>query len=405
MTFLICATSLGIFFKPILDDFRWERSTLSLISAVAMLVYAGVTPFLGRLIDRFGPRVILLLNIIFQILSDVMTGVANGVGVMYAGRILFELKPTHGAQVLVNRWFSRRRGRALGILSTGIPLGTLVLSPLSQFLISQWGWRMTFFFWAAVTAVVVLPLLLLIRDRPQDKGLAPDGDAPEAVLPAGRQPLFLDGQPQRVNKTEGGHTLMEALKLRSFWLLAATQFICGISCGLLMTHTVIFATDMGYPAIIGASFLSVQGGVSLVGVLVTGQMSDAMARNRVLSLTHFIRALSFVTLVIAVLFEGGELWMLFLAMVFFGFGWFTTAPLAAGLVADLFGNLRMGTILGIILACHAVGTAVGTYGGGITYQLTGSYFSIFLSQSILELAAAVFAFIIVGKRTFSRQPG
>ena len=81
-------------------------------------------------------------------------------------------------------------------------------------------------------------------------------------------------------------------------------------------------------------------------------------------------------------------------MAFFGFGWFTTAPLAFGLVADLFGNLRMGTIIGVTLSFHMVGMAVGAYAGGITFELTHSYFMFFLVQAVLELLAAVFAFSI-----------
>jgi sugar phosphate permease len=385
MSFLLCATGIGIFFKPILEEFKWERASLSLVSAVAILIFAGLTPLIGRLIDRFGPRVMLFASVIAQVLSNVANGMANGLAGIYLGRFLYELKPTHGSQVLINRWFTRKRGSALGVLSTGVPLGTLVLSPLSQYLVLSWGWRVTFFFWAGVTAVVVLPLLLLVKDRPQDKGLSPDG-----IIAVNERQESASGAAEA-----GGHSLAEALRQRSFWLLAGTQLFCGISCGLMMTHTVIFATDLGYSEIIGASFLSVQGGVSLLGVLVTGQMSDIAARNRVLSLTHFIRALSFVILVVTIMLGGASLPLLYLAMVFFGFGWFTTAPLAAGLVADLFGHLRLGTLLGIILACHAVGMAAGTYAGGFTFQSTGSYFAIFLVQSILEIAAAVFAFLII----------
>jgi sugar phosphate permease len=396
MSFLICATSLGIFFKPILDEFGWDRALLSFISAIAIVLFAGLTPFVGRLIDRFGPRVMLLASIAGQTLSSVINGLANGIVSIFFGRFIYELKPTHSAQVVINFWFIKKRGRALGILSSGVPLGTLVLSPISQFLIDSWGWRMTFFFWAAISAAAALPLLLLIRNKPRDKGLAADGD--QAALKSGSS---LSDQAETVHaeaEIETGWSLSQAIRQRSFWLLSATQLFCGIGCGLMMTHTVIFATDLGYSAIVGASFLSVQGGVSLLGVLATGQMSDKMSRNKVLAMTHFIRCLSFATLVAAIVFEGSSLWMLYLAMVLFGFGWFTTAPLAAGLVADLFGNLRMGTILGITLACHAVGMAAGTYAGGLSFQLADSYYPIFLVQSILEFAAATFAFIIVRRR-------
>ena len=92
--------------------------------------------------------------------------------------------------------------------------------------------------------------------------------------------------------------------------------------------------------------------------------------------------------------SGGSLWLLYIAMALFGFGWFTTAPLAAGLVADLFGYRQMGTILGLMLAYHAVGMAIGAYGGGITFELTNSYFLFFVIQGILEFLAAVSAFCI-----------
>ncbi len=95
---------------------------------------------------------------------------------------------------------------------------------------------------------------------------------------------------------------------------------------------------------------------------------------------------------------GGSLWMLYAAMVFFGFGWFTTSPLQAGLVADLFGRLRMGTILGVIMACHMVGMAIGAYAGGAIFELTNSYYLFFLIQGPLEFLAAIFAFSIKQKR-------
>jgi MFS family permease len=96
----------------------------------------------------------------------------------------------------------------------------------------------------------------------------------------------------------------------------------------------------------------------------------------------------------------GYLWLLYIAMGLFGLGWFTTAPLAAGLIPDLFGYRNMGTILGVILSCHIVGMAVGTYAGGIIYDMTNSYFSFFIIQGILEFLAAVFAFIIRRKTTY-----
>ncbi len=394
LLFLTGALSVAIFFKPILEEFQLDRATLSSVQTVALVIFAVAPPFLGRLIDRFGPRAILFVSLGAQTLASVVNGLATSLWHLYVGRLLLEMRPVHGTQVLINRWFVRKRGIALGIVATGIPIGILVLSPVSQYLVLTWGWRETLLFWAGVTAVVLLPLTLFIRNNPEDKGYGPDGEPLHRATPFDLSPNpETDASPPRLT-TASGSRLGEAARTGSFWLLSITQLFCGIGCGFMMTHIVIFATDVGYSEMIGASLLSVQGGANLVGVLLTGHMSDRFARSRVLALTHFIRSLSFVTAVIFILLSDASLWLLYVAVALFGFGFFTTAPLASGLVADLFGNLQMGTIIGVTLSCHMIGMAIGAYAGGIIFESTGSYYLFFIIQAILEFLAAVLAFAI-----------
>jgi MFS family permease len=174
---------------------------------------------------------------------------------------------------------------------------------------------------------------------------------------------------------------------------------CGIGCGFLMTHIIIFTTDFGYSAMVGATLLSVIGALNLVGLLVTGHLSDRFNRGRMLAVTHVIRTIAFLIGLVFILAGGQPLWILYAMMVLFGFGWFTTAPLTTGLVADIFGNRSMGTIIGIVMSCHTIGTAIGAYAGGLSFDLTGSYRPVFIAQVALELAAAVMAYI-VSRRAF-----
>ncbi|MFC1902058.1 MFS transporter [Chloroflexota bacterium] len=388
MTFLVAAVAVGIFFKPMLEEFGWDRATLSSVQTVAMLGFAAVSPFFGRLIDRFGPRAMLFVCVGTQTFTSVVNGLATSIWHLYIGRFLYGIRALHGTQVLINRWFVKKRGRAHAIAATGMPIGTLVLSPVSQYLVLAWGWRPAMLFWAGVSFVIWLPLALLIRDNPEDKGSGPDGEPlPRRAIPQAEAPETGPGNVR-------GCCLSEAMRTGPFWLLSASHFICGIGCGFMMTHTVIFATDVGYSAMIGATLLSVQGGVGLVGILFTGYLSDRIARSRVLALTHFVRSLSFIAVVTYLILGGGSLWLLLVSMGMFGFGWYTTAPLASGLVADLFGYRRMGTIIGVTLSCHMLGMAIGAYAGGLTFDLTGSYYLIFLIQGGLEFLAAVFAFAI-----------
>jgi MFS family permease len=404
MLFLVNAVGVGIFFKPILEDdaFNWDRATLSSVYMFALLLYAVATPFLGRLIDRFGPRVMLFICVVTQTLSSTLNGIATGIWHIFAARFLYEIKPLQSSQVLVNRWFVRQRGRAQGIAATGMPVGALVLSPLSQYLVLAWGWRPTMLFWAGIAFVILLPLTVFMRNKPEDKGYGPDGEPVAESVPVETRRPYSNASAAEIAGLSG-HSLAQAARVGSFWLLSAAHLICGIGCGFMMTHIVIFATDVGYTEMIGASLISVQGGLNLVGVLLTGHISDKYARSKVLALTHLVRSLAFFTAVSFILLGGGSLWMLYLAMGLFGFGWFTTSPLTSGLVADLFGGLSMGTIIGVTMSCHTVGMALGAYAGGITYQMTGSYYWFFLVQGVLELLAAGLAFAI--KRQKTRSPG
>jgi MFS family permease len=396
MLFLVNAVGVGIFFKPILEDskFTWDRATLSSVYMYASLLFAIAIPFLGHLIDRYGARLMLFISVAMQTLSSLVNGLANAPWQIFFGRFFYEVRPSQSSQVAVNHWFVKLRGRAQGIAAVGMPLGALLLSPLSQYLIITWGWRPTMLFWAGLTLVIALPLVFFIYNQPRDKGLHPDGTVDTASS--------MENAKSKAGRTEydrtAGHTLAQAVKSGSFWLLLATQLICGIGCGFIMTHIVIFATDYNYSDMIGASLVSVQGGVNILGVLLTGQVSDKFARNKVLAWTHVIRSLAFFTTVVFILIGGGSLWLLYLAMALFGFGWFTTSPLTSSLAADLFGGLRMGTIIGISMSCHTVGMAVGAYAGGTIYQLTGSYYAFFLAQGVLELLAAGCALAIRRQR-------
>jgi len=394
LVFLISAVVVSVFFKPMLAEFGWDRATLSSVQSVALIVFALASPFLGRLIDRFGPRLMLVACIITQVSSNIINGIATNIWHLYLARLLYGINVLSSAQILINNWFIKKRGTALGIMATGMPLGTMLLTPISQYLILIWGWRPTMFFWAGIMLVIMLPAVLFVRNRPEDKGYRHDGELPNRAYRTNPLPKQKESTLRIEHSAENGGGLSDVLVTRAFWFMSVAQFICGTGCGFMMTHLVIFATDLGYSDMIGASLVSLQGGLNLAGILVTGYLSDRITRSKVLALTHFIRSVSFIIVVIFLILEGTPLWMLYVAIAFFGFGWFTTAPLQAGLVADLFNSARMGTILGTVTACHMFGMAAGAYIGGAIYELTNSYFLVFLAQGLLEFTAFILAMFI-----------
>ncbi len=393
MVFLINAVAVAVFFKPMLEDFGWDRATLSSVQLVGLLIFAVASPFLGQLVDRFGPRLTILACVLPQVLSSVINGLATNIGDLYLARFFYGVSVLYYTQVLINRWFKKKRGMAQGILATAYPVGSMVLAPVSQQLILLWDWRLTMFFWAGVTLLLTLPLALTIRNSPEEMGWEPDGKLTDT------KPIDLSSPPVSIAavvspEARAGLGFFKAAKTVPFWLLSLTHFVCGTGCGFMMTHIVIFATDMKYPDMIAASLLSVQGGFNLIGVLATGYLSDQVSRSKVLALTHFVRTLSFAVFIVFILSGGGSLWLLYLAMAIFGFGWYTTAPLTAGLVADLFGGSRMGTILGAANSFHMLGMAIGAYAGGFIFELTGSYLLFFVIQCSLSLLVSFFPLAI-----------
>ncbi|MEJ2738337.1 MAG: MFS transporter [Dehalococcoidia bacterium] len=175
LVFLYNSMAVNVFFKPMLEEFGWDRATLASVQSVAMIFFMVASPFLGHLVDRFGPKAMLLACEIAQILSGLINSVASNIGHLYISRIFYGLNAIPGTQVLINHWFEKRRGFALGILATGVPIGTILLVPLSQYLILQWGWRTVMLFWSAVIFVVAIPLVLMMKNSPEEKGTGPDG--------------------------------------------------------------------------------------------------------------------------------------------------------------------------------------------------------------------------------------
>ena len=194
-------------------------------------------------------------------------------------------------------------------------------------------------------------------------------------------------------RVEIGLRLTEAVKTMSFWFFSISHFICGLGCGFMMTHFVPYATDIGFSELAAAGALSVMAGTNIFGILSTGVLSDRVGRKNALALTHLIRSFSFMIAII-----GSGNWIIYLIAVLFGFGHFTTAPLGSGLVADLFGGLSMGSLIGLTTGAHAIGMAIGAYAGGLTYDLMQSYQTFFLILTPLSFIAATFSFLIKQKR-------
>jgi MFS family permease len=386
LTMLISAAALGlpgVFLRPLSHEFGWSTGQISSALAVRFVLYGLLGPFAAILIERLGLRRVvcsaLLLIALGLLLATRMGalwqlfalwGVSLGVG---SGLIALVLGAT-----VANRWFERRRGLVLGMLTASSATGQLLfLRPVAA-LIEHHGWRI------AVTPIVIgclavaLIALLLLRDRPQALGLLPygaDPRTPQSSAPPWR-PGF--GEPLRVLASVSGSP--------TFWVLLGTFFVCGLSTsGLIQTHLVSLCGDYGMAAIPAATVLTMIGFFDFFGTIGSGWLSDRFDNRKLLFWYYGLRGLSLLWLP----HSDFTLYGLSLFAIFYGLDWVATVPPTVKLTSAAFDKTRSAMIFGWIFAGHQLGGAAAAYGAGLTRTLLLTYSPAIYAAGVACLIAAV----------------
>ena len=371
----------GVLIVPLQHEFGWSRATISVAIAINLVVYGLGGPFGAALAERFGLRRVitaavlamaagsgltLLVDAPWQL--DILWGVVNATA---TGAISVPL----GAMI-ANRWFAERRGLVTGLLTASNATGQLIFLPLLAWIVDAWGWRYAAGTAAVVALTLVLPLVLLvIRDRPYDIGLAPFGAT--ALQP----PPAAAGNPFAATV----RTLSDVSHSSAFWLLAGSFFICGASTnGLIGTHLIPAAIDHGFGEVAAASLLATIGVFDLVGTLCSGWLTDRYDPRLLLAWYYGLRGLSLLALPYAF---GSPHFGLLLFVVFYGLDWVATVPPTVALTSEIFGGERVGVVFGWIFASHMVGAAVAAWGAGAARTWFGGYGWAFGTSGLLCLFA------------------
>lgn len=375
---------------PLEDEFGWSRSTISVAVSVNIFLYGLMGPFAGALMQRLGLRrttlgalallaggVALATRIREPWQLVVVWGILVGGG---SGMVALVLGAT-----VVNRWFTSRRGLAMGLLTASTATGQLVFLPLLAAVIEAHGWRAAAFVVAGAAALVMPVVALLLRERPADLGLPPYGAT--AVAPA----AVGGANPARVAIAALG----DGMRSRDFWLLSATFFICGASTnGLVGTHLIPAAHDHGIPEVRAAGLLALMGVFDLVGTTGAGWLSDRWSSRHLLMGYYGLRGLSLFFLPWALAGSGGGLWAF---AVWYGLDWVATVPPTLRLATDAFGPVRAPIMFGWIGAGHQVGAALAAFAAGWVRTTQGDYRLAFWGSGTLCLVAAMLA-LQVGRR-------
>lgn len=394
LTMLVTAGAVGapgVLIGPLQKEFGWATSEISSALAIRLALFGLMGPFAAAFMNRFGVRpvasVALTLIALSILGSFAMTqlwhlmllwGVVLGLGTGMTAMVL-------GATV-ATRWFTHRRGLVVGLLTASTATGQLVFLPLLAELTERVGWRYAMVFVLAMILVAAVGVLLLMRDRPADVGLAPYGET--RIVPAPAMPASL-----LTMLASPLVALREASGSRTFWVLFGTFFVCGASTnGLVQTHFISLCGDYGMAAVTAASVLAVIGIFDFAGTVGSGWLSDRYDSRWLLFWYYGLRGLSLLYLP----FTDFSFYGLGLFAVFYGLDWVATVPPTVKIAADRFGE-KTNLVFGWIFAGHQLGAAFAAYGAGFSRTVYESYLPAFFIAGALCLFAAAFAVTLRGK--------
>jgi len=375
--------SYTVFLVAFVEAFGWSRGETSVAYSVSQLVSGFSSPVVGTLVDRLGPRRLLLLGgglLVVGLLGSAF------IGQLWQIVALYGVVMTFGANCLglvvfvpiLSRHFVRHRGMAISIVQSANGFARALSAPLVQFLISGVGWRSTYLVEAAFMAAVVFPLAAWFR-RADPPRVVPRSEGAEAGPPLGSP----------TSAPHGGWTLSEAMHTPHFWLLFAVYLFTGLGSFFVSLHQLAFAVDRGFDKLYAAEVLGMGAFLAIFGTIITGTLSDYIGRE-----VSAIMAYGFsIVGVICALFITGpnDGWLLWLHACLFGLTWGARGPAITAKTADLFPGAQLGAILGVITIGSGLGAALGSWGAGLIFDLSGSYELAFM-LSIAAYLCGVVAF-------------
>lgn len=363
-------SSFGVFYVALLDAYGWSRGATAGVFSLVLTVDAILSPVVGYLLDRFGTRKIVAAGCLVLASGLFLSGYINSLWQFY---IFFGLAAAVGITFtgmvphvfLVSEWFASNRASAIGFVYAGTGVGILLLAPVSEWLLSTWGWTRAFHIFAGIVLFLLLPLVWIFYQH------GPYGER----LRTHKESRTSDNQ----------WTAGLALRSLQFWLLFFARICAASGTTVIVTHQVAHVVDVGYSRFMAASIFGLAGIMSSGGRVVFGFIADVLSRQAAYTLNIAMTLVGVGALMI--LRDPSQTWLLYVYVVFFGIGFGSRAVIFSALTADIFSGKGFGSILGYSTVAVGVGGAMGSWLGGAFHDWTGSYLISF-ALSALVLAGS-----------------
>ena len=392
----------GIILVPLSQDTGWSIATISIAVAINVALYGAVGPFAAALMQRFGIRRSMLIALAIMAVSTAATsritspaqlyltwGIGVGLGVGTTGMVL--------ASVVATRWFYARRGMVVGAMSGATATGQLIFLPLLAFVADRFGWRPVGLVVCAVAIVVAIPVVLFMRDFPEDVGQRPLG-APEGVEVSAAETAMQRANPLATTFSVRGRSVRN----RGFLLIASTFFVCGASTnGFIATHWIAACGDHGIPQGKAAGLLGSMGIFSLIGTTVAGWLSDRYKSRYLLFLFYGSRGIAL--LAVPYLLDASQQYLLPLFMIFYGLDWLATVGPNLRALTEALGRLDAPIAFGWCGVAHQLGAGTIALAAGLIRTGTQSYNAAFAASGLLCFVAAVTA-LAIGTQRLRGEP-
>ena len=358
----------GAIMVPLHTEFGWSMSIMSVAMSINLVLYGLVAPFAAALMDRFGMR---------RVVATALTLIAVGAGGSVVMTASWQLLVFWGlligggtgamalvfAATIAERWFVRRRGLVMGVLTAGAATGQLVILPPVAAMAETIGWRPASLVIGGIALLAVPLVIAVIRDHPEDRGVLPYGADPATHVPAHR--ATGDAVKRALE------TLLIAARHRSFWALAIAFAICGATTnGLVGVHFIPSAHDHGMSQTTAAGLLAVVGVFDIVGTIASGWLTDRFNPRLLLLAYYTFRGVGL--LFLPWLLSDSVHPSMLLFIIIYGLDWVATVPPTVALCREIFGD-RSTIVFGWVFASHQVGAAIAATAAGVVRDEFGAY--------------------------------